>query len=470
MVCTPFDGAATGTPVEDTITIANSPPTAPVVDVTPNAPSTDDDLVCAVTTPSTDADGDGVTYSYAWYKDTVLQPALTTDTVDSSNTADGEVWRCAVTPYDGIDYGAPGEDEVTIGAPVLSGGTVAPVSGYTATTFTYSVVYTDGDNDAPTAITVTIDAGTPQDMTVRAGEDGDYTNGEAYEYTTTGLVEDVSHTFKFAASDGTNDATGDTGVHNGPTVSPKPSGGGGGFAAPDRNPPRIYDVTLGEVTKTTADIHWKTKEKSDSQVEYRASPSLFSELAEEMVFTHLVQLTGLTPATTYYYKAMSRDRAGNLEASEEFTFTTPGLPARITTRNLSVSPAEVDIGQSVTISVAVANTGDAEGTYEVILKIDGAVVDTEEVTLGGGASQTVTFTVARDTAGSFSASVDGLTGKFVVREAAPPTPAPLPLPAQEEPPAPETPANWWLIGGIIAAVVVAGSAVYFFFIRRRKTA
>lgn len=68
VICTPFDGIDTGTPVEDTITISNSLPTAPVVDVTPEVPLTADDLVCSITTPGSDADDDAVTYSYAWYK------------------------------------------------------------------------------------------------------------------------------------------------------------------------------------------------------------------------------------------------------------------------------------------------------------------------------------------------------------------------------------------------------------------
>jgi endoglucanase len=103
---------------------------------------------------------------------------------------------------------------------VLSAGEVNPASGDTTTTFTYSVSYTDADNDATSSINVIID-GTPHAMSVRAGEDGDYTNGEVYEYSTTGALLGVgSHTFQFEASDGIDDATGDTGIHSGPTVAP----------------------------------------------------------------------------------------------------------------------------------------------------------------------------------------------------------------------------------------------------------
>ncbi|GAG29963.1 unnamed protein product, partial [marine sediment metagenome] len=83
------------------------------------------DLTCTVTTPSTDADGDTVTYEYEWYKDTVLQPALTTTTtalsatIGSANTAKDETWKCVVTPNDGTEDGPSGEDQVTIGDPAV---------------------------------------------------------------------------------------------------------------------------------------------------------------------------------------------------------------------------------------------------------------------------------------------------------------------------------------------------------------
>jgi len=113
--------------------------------------------------------------------------------------------------------------------PVLSNGEVSPTSGYASTTFTYSVTYTDAENDAPSSPTVSIDGGTPATMMTKTGEDGDYTNGEIYEYTVTDADLGLgSHTFQFAASDGTDSATGDTGSHDGPTVSSQPAGGGGG--------------------------------------------------------------------------------------------------------------------------------------------------------------------------------------------------------------------------------------------------
>ena len=114
------DAQGLGTIKNDDVA-ANHLPTAPVVDVTPDSPYTTDDLLCSIITPSTDTDGDTVSYSYAWYKDDVLQASLTTNTVDDTLTTKGETWKCVVTPNDGSADGPTDDDQVTIlnSAPVL---------------------------------------------------------------------------------------------------------------------------------------------------------------------------------------------------------------------------------------------------------------------------------------------------------------------------------------------------------------
>jgi len=121
-------------------------------------------------------------------------------------------------------------------------------------------------------------------------------------------------------------------------------------------------------------------------------------------------------------------------------------PAVFTSSSLSISPLEVDTGQTVTISISVANTGEEEGSYTVTLKLNGVVEETREITLAGGSSETVTFTTAKDEAGTYSVDIDGLTGSFTVREVAPPPPA-LPV----TPPPAEI--NWAIWGTIIGVAV-----------------
>src|SRR5207244_3834968 len=47
-----------------------------------------------------------------------------------------------------------------------------------------------------------------------------------------------------------------------------------------------------------------------------------STLNTALVTSHSVSLTGLLASTTYHYRVKSRDAAGNLQTSGDFTFTT----------------------------------------------------------------------------------------------------------------------------------------------------
>jgi hypothetical protein len=143
-----------------------------------------------------------------------------------------------------------------------------------------------------------------------------------------------------------------------------------------------------------------------------------------------------------------------------------GAPA-FGTSDLSITPAEVDAGEEVTISLLAANTGDLAGSYEVTLEIDNMVVTTEAVTLAAGASERVTFTTAKDVAGTYAVSVGGLSGTFVVKQAAPP-PAAAPPPETAPPEGEEAqPLNIWIIVGIIAAVIVVFLIIFMLSRRRR---
>ena len=87
---------------------------------------------------------------------------------------------------------------------------------------------------------------------------------------------------------------------------------------------------------------------------------------------------------------------------------------------LTIEPASIDIGQSVTITVDVTNEGEAAGTSTVALFVDGDRVQDKDVTLDPGATETVSFTYVEPDAGTHTVRVEGLTGQF---EAVGPAPA-----------------------------------------------
>lgn len=130
---TPNDGSLDGNTLgSNVVTIANSPPTEPVVSIAPTTPIQQvDDLLCSIDTPSTDPDpGDTVTYTFEWDVDGVAYPDVghqgpfqTTwidDTADGADTLELETWTCSVTAEDQTGLGSiPGQDSVVIGTYVF---------------------------------------------------------------------------------------------------------------------------------------------------------------------------------------------------------------------------------------------------------------------------------------------------------------------------------------------------------------
>ncbi|GAI52094.1 unnamed protein product, partial [marine sediment metagenome] len=102
----------------------------------------------------------------------------------------------------------------------------------------------------------------------------------------------------------------------------------------------------------------------------------------------------------------------------------PPAPAAFSVSGLSVLPAEVEPGETVTIAVSVANTGGKSGSYTVVLKIDGVKEGDKTVTVAAGSSQEVSFSVTKEEADSYSVAVNGLSGSFTVAPVVvPPEPA-----------------------------------------------
>jgi uncharacterized protein (TIGR02145 family) len=96
----------------DSVTVDNRAPSAPVVAISPTAPSPGDNLVCNISIASVDPDGESVNYTYEWVQNGVTT-SDTSDTVSGSDVGSSETWICMVTPDDGTDYGFAGTDSVT---------------------------------------------------------------------------------------------------------------------------------------------------------------------------------------------------------------------------------------------------------------------------------------------------------------------------------------------------------------------
>lgn len=94
--------------------------------------------------------------------------------------------------------------------------------------------------------------------------------------------------------------------------------------APDTTPPTISAVASSEISASAATITWLTNENSNSQVEFGQTPAygLTTPLDAAGATNHRVRLTDLAPFARYHYRVKSRDAAGNLAVSGNFTFIT----------------------------------------------------------------------------------------------------------------------------------------------------
>jgi len=86
----------------------------------------------------------------------------------------------------------------------------------------------------------------------------------------------------------------------------------------------------GSISVRKATITWSTSRSSDSKVEYGTTSGSYNDVEpsnSSQVTSHSIQLTGLTPGTTYYYRAQWTDEDGNTGTSDENNFTTAAAPS-----------------------------------------------------------------------------------------------------------------------------------------------
>jgi RHS repeat-associated protein len=125
----------------------------------------------------------------------------------------------------------------------------------------------------------------------------------------------------------------------------------------DTTAPVISNVAAGSITTTSATITWTTNENSDSQVEYGPTTAYgkSTTLNPARVTAHSQGLSGLTPGTLYHYQVKSKDAAGNLATSADFSFTTlSGNAAAFVSQNV---PATMTAGEAYAVTVRMLNQG-----------------------------------------------------------------------------------------------------------------
>lgn len=101
------------------------------------------------------------------------------------------------------------------------------------------------------------------------------------------------------------------------------------YVQPDTTPPWVSRWAVTNITPFSATINWSTDELADGMVEFCLTWSHcnnFTPLVPGYTIEHTINLSGLKPATRYYFYMYSRDQFGNLRVYGYKTFSTAWVP------------------------------------------------------------------------------------------------------------------------------------------------
>ena len=176
------------------------------------------------------------------------------------------------------------------------------------------------------------------------------------------------------------------------------------------NPP---DRTLEVCNSGNGTLNWSLTDNDAWLSETPTSGSLGADACEDVTVS--VDVAGMEVGD---YSATitiigSAEVAVNLHIESAMP-EVPVAPANLSASSLSISPHQVNPGEEVTISINVANTGGETGSYNAVLYINGAVEDSQSVSVAPGMTENVVFTVSKSQAGVYDVLIAEQSGQFEV--------------------------------------------------------
>ena len=179
---------------------------------------------------------------------------------------------------------------------------------------------------------------------------------------------------------------------------------------PDTTPPVITDVANETPTSSSVAIIWTTDEASNSLVRYGTESGDYTDEAFDATMTtsHTVQLSGLTPNTTYYFVVNSTDASGNTNESSEYSFTTMAM----TEVGVAIDCATMGSDPSCRTTVDITLNGITDyGAGTIYLYYNESVVNL--VAVGLGDSMRVINNSSSGLVKISASNTDGLSGDVV---------------------------------------------------------
>jgi len=89
-------------------------------------------------------------------------------------------------------------------------------------------------------------------------------------------------------------------------------------------------------------------------------------------------------------------------------------PATFQVGLISLAPAVAMVGDTVTVSTVVTNTGDLAGSYTAALMVNGRQVDSKDVQVAPGSNQGIAFQLTENASGTYNLAVGSSTATLTV--------------------------------------------------------
>jgi hypothetical protein len=173
----------------------------------------------------------------------------------------------------------------------------------------------------------------------------------AHSATLTGLTPGATYNFDVVSANAANATTTSGNFSFSTTSSTAPA-------------PVLSSEAAYPVANTTATILWTTDQNSTSVVNYGTTTAYGQQasLGTATTIYHAVQLTGLTPGTTYNFQVVSTNSSGVSSSSGNFTFTTSGT-APAAGPVITAVAASAITNTSVTISWTTDQLANSQVSY-----------------------------------------------------------------------------------------------------------
>jgi len=133
----------------------------------------------------------------------------------------------------------------------------------------------------------------------------------------------------------------------------------------DNTPPALSSISSGTPSTTSATITWTTNEAANSTVQYGLTTS-YGSTSTSLSYTtsHSRPLSSLSSGTTYHYRVISYDHAGNQNTSSDKTFATASESTSPPIPPPSNNPPTADAGGPYTGYTNEAITFNASGSTD----------------------------------------------------------------------------------------------------------